>query len=101
MVPRDERPLASLERSQDLVTQLNGVGDGFQARSVRCILVMSKVAVPSTGRENQVIVWQGNWSSFQEAQLLRNIHSGHCALQHGGVDLLAQHMTDRRRDVLG
>jgi hypothetical protein len=56
MVLGGERLLACLERSQDLVAELNGIAKGFQARGVWCIFVMSKVAVASTGRENQVVV---------------------------------------------
>jgi hypothetical protein len=41
--------------------------------------------MPSSGRENQVVVWQGNRLTVNEAQLFANIHSGDCALQHGGV----------------
>ena len=80
MVLGGERSLASLERSQDLVTELNGVAKGFQARGKRCVFVMSKLAVASTGRENQVVVRQGNRSTVHEAHLFRNIYSGDCAL---------------------
>src|SRR5262249_32738129 len=101
MVLGDERMLASLERSQDLVAELNGVAEGFQARGVRCVFVMPKVAVASSGRENEVVVGYGNRSTVHEAQLLRNIRSGDCALQHGRIGLPVQHVAERGRDVLG
>ena len=49
-----EGPLAGLERSQDLVAELNGVGEGFQSRGVRRVLVVTEVAVLNPGRQYEV-----------------------------------------------
>ena len=101
MVLGGEGPLAGLERSQDLAAELNRVGEGFQARGIRCVLVVTEVAVLNSGRQYEVVVGQGERNPVHEAHPFRDIHSRDGALDHGGVGLPAQHVADRCPDVLG
>ena len=101
MVLGGEGPLAGLERSQDLVPELNRVGEGFQARGIRCVLVVTEVAVLYAGRQYEVVVGQRERNPGHQAHPFCKIHSRHGALDDGGVELPAQHVPDRCPDVLG
>ena len=101
MVLGGEGPLAGLERSQNLVAELSRVGEGFQARGIRCVLVVTEVAVLNPSRQYEVVVGQRERNPGHEAHPFRNIHSRDGALNHGGVGLPAQHVPDRCPDVLG
>src|ERR1700722_5550203 len=90
MVLGGETTLAGLECSQDLVAELNGIGEGFQARGKRRVLVVTEVAVLYPCRQYQVVVGQGERNAIHEAPLFLNTPSRAGALDPGGVGLPAQ-----------